>query len=68
MDFIFAHYFLARGTYSAVNACGQKNNLMAQPQGCGVLSIHTYDSIGSHMSTNGKIKPIEQQLQIASNH
>jgi hypothetical protein len=67
MDFILVHYFLARGTYPAVNVCGQKKK-MAQPRGCGVLSIHTYDSIGYHMSTDGKIKPIEQQLQIANNH
>jgi hypothetical protein len=24
MDFILVHYFLAQGTYSAVNVCGQK--------------------------------------------
>jgi hypothetical protein len=53
MDFILVHYFLAQGTYSAVNLCGQKKQLMAQPLGCGVLSIHTYYSIGSHMITNG---------------
>jgi hypothetical protein len=50
--FYFGPIFLAWGTYSAVNVCGQKKN-NGGTTGCGVLSIHTYDSIGSHVSTNG---------------
>jgi hypothetical protein len=46
--------FLAQDTYSAVRICGNKTkqNLTVEARGSRVLSICTYDSIVSNMSTN----------------
>ncbi len=41
MDFILAHFFLARGTYSATNVCGQKKKLYGATTGMWSI-VNTY--------------------------
>ncbi len=53
MDLFWHIIFWRKLLILLLTSVGTHKKLMAQPQGCGVLSIHTYYSIGSHMSTNG---------------